>query len=233
MTAVFTVGHFGFAGRAGAFLALAILFFKDAGGVEADAPHQYSMVANALQQLQADRGLRAVLMIIGILLVTYGLFATLSSWARVFPTPSPTRERPVPASVIQECEEKAQNPPDLEQCELAGEEEEQIPREVYQQQGGHHSCPACGGGNKQCNEGCKLGGRHPQQSSAPLGVAARVVGQSVGDQFHPQAQVLYRSPLVPGTQAGLHGGQAVEMTGAANSSGAAGPGDEWVSIDMR
>lgn len=55
---------------AGAFLALAVLFFKDAGG--ADAPHSSSMVANALQQLQTNRGLRAILMIVGILLITYG-----------------------------------------------------------------------------------------------------------------------------------------------------------------
>ena len=56
---------------AGAFLALAILFFKDSGGVE-DAPHSSSMVANALQQLQGSRGLRAVLMIVGVLLILYG-----------------------------------------------------------------------------------------------------------------------------------------------------------------
>lgn len=56
---------------AGAFLALAVLFFKDTGGGE-DAPHSSSMVANALQQLQTNRGLRAILMIVGILLITYG-----------------------------------------------------------------------------------------------------------------------------------------------------------------
>jgi len=56
---------------AGAFLAMAVLFFKDAGGVE-DVPHSSSMVSNALQQLQANRGLRAILMIVGILLITYG-----------------------------------------------------------------------------------------------------------------------------------------------------------------
>lgn len=56
---------------AGAFLALAVLFFKDAGGVE-DAPHSSSMVANALQQLQTNRGLRAILLIVGILLIIYG-----------------------------------------------------------------------------------------------------------------------------------------------------------------
>lgn len=51
---------------------MAVLFFKDAGGVDEDAPHNSSMVANALQQLQASRGLRAVLMIIGLLLIIYG-----------------------------------------------------------------------------------------------------------------------------------------------------------------
>lgn len=238
MKAVFTFGHFGFAGRAGAFLALAILFFKDAGGVEADAPHNYSMVANALQQLQQDRGLRAILMIIGLLLVIYGLFATLSSWARVFPTPSPTRERPVPASVIQECEENAESPPEAEQCELAGEEEEQLPREVYQQEGGCHQCPACGRGGKQCREGCKSAGRHLQQSSAPLGVPSGPMGQSSADHFRPQAQ-LYATPLVQATQA-PPGDHVVERSHADinNSSDravgrAAGQAGNFVSIDIR
>jgi hypothetical protein len=240
MKAVFTIGHFGFAGRGGAFLALAILFFKDAGGVEADAPHQYSMVANALQQLQANRGLRAILMIIGLLLVTYGLFATLSSWARVFPTPSPTRERPVPASVIQDCEEKSQSPPEVEQCELAGEEEEQLPREVYQQEGGHQQCSACGGGNNQCKGGCRNACRHLQQSSAPLGVASGATGQPSDGHLRPRAQVLYTTPLVPLSQAQLHRGGAVEVARAGNPSssvlgdGAASrPREEFVSIDMR
>jgi hypothetical protein len=57
--------------RAAAFLALAVLFFKDAGGVD-DVEHGSSMVANALLQLQANTGLRAILLIIGLLLVTYG-----------------------------------------------------------------------------------------------------------------------------------------------------------------
>lgn len=56
---------------AGAFLSMAVLFFKDAGGVE-DTPHEASMVANALDQLQGSRGLRAILMIVGLLLVIYG-----------------------------------------------------------------------------------------------------------------------------------------------------------------
>lgn len=55
---------------AGAFLAMAIMFFKDAGGV--DTAHDSSMVANALLQLQTSRGLRAILMIVGILLIMYG-----------------------------------------------------------------------------------------------------------------------------------------------------------------
>lgn len=49
---------------------MAVMFFKDAGGV--DTPHESSMVANALTQLQSNKGLRAILMIVGILLVTYG-----------------------------------------------------------------------------------------------------------------------------------------------------------------
>lgn len=49
---------------------MAIMFFKDAGGV--DTAHDSSMVANALLQLQTSRGLRAILMIVGILLIMYG-----------------------------------------------------------------------------------------------------------------------------------------------------------------
>lgn len=49
---------------------MAIMFFKDAGGV--NTPHDGSMVANALLQLQTSRGLRAVLFIVGFLLVVYG-----------------------------------------------------------------------------------------------------------------------------------------------------------------
>jgi hypothetical protein len=49
---------------------MAIMFFKDAGGVH--TAHDSSMVANALLQLQTSRGLRAILMIVGILLIMYG-----------------------------------------------------------------------------------------------------------------------------------------------------------------
>eukprot|EP00775_Hariotina_reticulata_P013549 gene13549-13676_t len=103
---VFAIGHLGFAGRAGAFLAMAVLFLKDASGVADDTPHGSSMVANALQQLQDNRGLRALLMIIGVLLVCYGCFATLSSYARVFPTLPPSRRKVKPArDVVQQQED--------------------------------------------------------------------------------------------------------------------------------
>lgn len=106
---MFATGHLGFAGRGAAFLALAILFFKDVANADNSAPHDYSMVANALLQLQSNRGLRAVLMIIGILLVIYGLFAVLSSWARQFPTHAPTRQRALPAEQwVQEQEAEQQ-----------------------------------------------------------------------------------------------------------------------------
>ncbi|WIA33283.1 hypothetical protein OEZ86_006424 [Tetradesmus obliquus] len=104
MRTIFTIGHFGFAGRGAAFLAMAIMFFKDVADAD-DVNHTSSMVANALQQLQANRGLRAVLMIIGILLVAYGAFAVLSSWARVFPTQAPSRSRVVPAAQLPQGED--------------------------------------------------------------------------------------------------------------------------------
>lgn len=181
MKVVFTIGHFGFAGRAGAFLAMAVLFFKDASGVN-DNPHQYSMVANALIQLQENRGLRAILMIIGILLIIYGLFATLSAWARIFPTPSPSRERPVPAAVIQECEGKSKSPPEAELCEVKGEEDEQLPRDVYAQEHGQ----GCADG--QCATK-QLAGRHTEQAAAPGGAV-------VHDGGPLQPRVLYTTPLV-------------------------------------
>ncbi|KAI8469725.1 MAG: hypothetical protein J3K34DRAFT_521879 [Monoraphidium minutum] len=91
VAAVFTLGHVGFAGRAGAFLAMAVFFLKDAAGAD-DVDHSSSMVANALMQLQASPALRAVLFVIGALLVTYGAFAAASAaGAREFPTPPPSR----------------------------------------------------------------------------------------------------------------------------------------------
>jgi hypothetical protein len=98
---IFATGHLGFAGRGAAFLALAVLFLKDASsGDESDAPHESSMVANALTQLNS-KGLRALLFIVGFLLVVYGLFAVLSAmYARVFPTPAPTRRIPLPKKCL-------------------------------------------------------------------------------------------------------------------------------------
>ncbi|KAF8067408.1 hypothetical protein HT031_002456 [Scenedesmus sp. PABB004] len=98
MRFVFGAGHAGFAGRGGAFLALAVLFLKDATG--ADAPHATSMVANALLQLRGSAPLRGVLMVLGLLLVVYGLFASLSAHARVIPTPPPSRRTPAPAAAV-------------------------------------------------------------------------------------------------------------------------------------
>lgn len=53
---------------------MAVMFFKDAGGV--DTAHDSSMVADALLQLQTSRGLRAVLFIVGFLLIVYGEFVS-------------------------------------------------------------------------------------------------------------------------------------------------------------
>jgi hypothetical protein len=106
MRIIFTIGHFGFAGRFAAFLAMAIMFSKDVADAD-NVNHKSSMVANALQQLQTNRGLRAVLMIIGILLIAYGTFAVLSSWARQFPTPPPSRQRVTPAAQLPEQGEEA------------------------------------------------------------------------------------------------------------------------------
>ncbi|KAF6251191.1 hypothetical protein COO60DRAFT_1562294 [Scenedesmus sp. NREL 46B-D3] len=105
MRIIFTIGHFGFAGRGAAFLAMAIMFFKDVSDAD-DVNHTSSMVANALQQLEANRGLRAVLIIIGVLLIMYGTFAVLSSWGRQFPTRAPSRQRVVPADQLPDDEDE-------------------------------------------------------------------------------------------------------------------------------
>eukprot|EP00882_Tetradesmus_deserticola_P000224 GHRQ01000251.1.p1 GENE.GHRQ01000251.1~~GHRQ01000251.1.p1 ORF type:complete len:491 (+),score=179.67 GHRQ01000251.1:108-1580(+) len=109
MRIIFTIGHFGFAGRGAAFLAMAIMFFKDVADAD-EVNHTSTMVADALQQLQANRGLRAVLMIIGLLLIMYGTFAVLSSWARQFPTRAPSRHRVVPADQLPEVHEEDADP---------------------------------------------------------------------------------------------------------------------------
>ena len=104
---IFATGHLGFAGRGAAFLSLAVLFLKDASsGDESNAPHEASMVANALSQLNSS-GLRALLFIVGVLLVVYGLFAVLSAlYARVYPTPAPTRRIPMPKNCLERIEEE-------------------------------------------------------------------------------------------------------------------------------
>jgi hypothetical protein len=83
---------------------MAALFLKDAGGVDDDTvSHESSMVANALYQLQSGGpGLRAILFLIGALLVVYGAFAVASAvGGRQFPTPPPSRRRrPTAAEVI-------------------------------------------------------------------------------------------------------------------------------------
>jgi cytoskeletal protein RodZ len=92
---------------------MAVLFLKDAGGADG-VDHSGSMVANALTQLQGNRGLRAVLMVVGLLLVVYGLFAVLSAFTRHFPTQPPSRRK---AHSTAELGEQQQQQPEAEEQE--------------------------------------------------------------------------------------------------------------------
>lgn len=83
---VLTTGHIGVLGRAGIFLFAAILFFRT---VHTETNTGKSAFGNALAQLQDSRGGRAALFIMGAFTVCYGLFCTLSIYARIFPTPPP------------------------------------------------------------------------------------------------------------------------------------------------
>eukprot|EP00877_Chromochloris_zofingiensis_P010483 jgi/Chrzof1/5689/Cz16g11230.t1 len=98
---IFALGHIGFLGRAGAFLTMAVLFFKYASEIEYRAPADSTMVANAFQQLD-HKDLAPLMFIIGFLLIVYGLFAVLSAYARVFPTLAPSRSTPLPAHELME-----------------------------------------------------------------------------------------------------------------------------------
>eukprot|EP00877_Chromochloris_zofingiensis_P010481 jgi/Chrzof1/5687/Cz16g11210.t1 len=94
---ILALGHIGFLGRAGAFLAMAALFFKYASEIDYNAPVEGAIFDNAFSQLDRDRDLAPVMFIIGFLLIVYGLFAVLTAYARVFPTLAPSRSTPLPA----------------------------------------------------------------------------------------------------------------------------------------
>ena len=88
---VLTTGHIGVLGRAGVFLFAAILFFRT---VHSETQTGRSAFGNALAQLEDSRGGRAGLFIVGAFTVCYGLFCTLSIYARIFPTPPPVSPTP-------------------------------------------------------------------------------------------------------------------------------------------
>lgn len=91
---VFAAGHLGCLGRGAVFLAVSVLFFKEvANTYQPNTPggQQETTIANALSQLRGNDAMRGVLWVMGLLLIVYGGFAVVSSWARVFPTPPPSR----------------------------------------------------------------------------------------------------------------------------------------------
>jgi hypothetical protein len=202
---------------------MAVLFFKDAGGI--DAPHQRSMVANALQQLNV-KGLRGLLFVVGFLLIVYGLFATLSAVFRVFPTPAPSRMIPVPAAEMSE-EDKAR----------IGEL-----KQLKRQRGGWFSrrwagiqhvlqrvccCRGRGGRRGDAKQQLPVTAGAPAGASATHAAATGSVGAvadakvvmegagvgslSGGSSASPPLHVMVSSQLVAGRQGGTHVAQHVQL----------------------
>ncbi|KAL3162117.1 hypothetical protein ABBQ32_009829 [Trebouxia sp. C0010 RCD-2024] len=82
-------GHIGFLGRSGVFLFVAVLMFRTIRRPDINSTDE-TTIGNALSQLQKTHGGRAGLFILGCLLLVYGTFAVLNSYAKVFPTEPPS-----------------------------------------------------------------------------------------------------------------------------------------------
>jgi len=80
---VYGTGHVGFFFRGVAFLLMAVLLFR---AVDHDVEDDSDPLAEALNQLQESGGGKFFLGLIGLGLLIYGVFATLNTHYKVFPT---------------------------------------------------------------------------------------------------------------------------------------------------
>ncbi|KAJ3042178.1 hypothetical protein HDV00_008065 [Rhizophlyctis rosea] len=94
---ILTLGHIGFLGRAGIFLFVSALMWKGLRGGDDDEdeegfdPEVRTMMGSGLNLLRAKKAGQVTLIVIGAMVVTYGVFAALCGiWFRRFPTPPPS-----------------------------------------------------------------------------------------------------------------------------------------------
>ncbi|CAO0798465.1 unnamed protein product [Mucor circinelloides] len=85
-----TLGRIGFGGRAALFATMSGFFWDSLA--EANESGDKNMVAAAIGKLANSGGGRFFMVILGLSLVIYALFAVLNAYFKYFPTPPPTRQ---------------------------------------------------------------------------------------------------------------------------------------------
>ncbi|KAJ3041293.1 hypothetical protein HDV00_009563 [Rhizophlyctis rosea] len=85
---VYTIGHIGFLARAMVFLLVAILMFRS---LTVKTGSNSTVTDKATEVLMSSSWGRALLIILGVGLLLYALFAFMNIWLKIFPTPPPSR----------------------------------------------------------------------------------------------------------------------------------------------
>ncbi|KND03904.1 uncharacterized protein SPPG_01356 [Spizellomyces punctatus DAOM BR117] len=87
------LGHIGFTARGLVFLLVAILMFRSAaGGDGASADKNHSVTGKAVETLTGNWWGRTILVLLGVGLLLYALFALTNVYYKIFPTPPPSRK---------------------------------------------------------------------------------------------------------------------------------------------
>lgn len=93
MRILMLLGRIGFAGRALTFGTLSGLFWDTLANPHQDnASGRQNMVAKAISKLADSGGGRFFMMLLGIMLVIYAVFAVANAYYKLFPTPPPSRQ---------------------------------------------------------------------------------------------------------------------------------------------
>ncbi|TPX58557.1 hypothetical protein SpCBS45565_g07972 [Spizellomyces sp. 'palustris'] len=93
ITTVHGLGHIGFTARGLVFLLVAILMFRSAaGGDEASADKNHTVTGKAVEALTVNWWGRTILVLLGVGLLLYALFALSNVYYKIFPTPPPSRK---------------------------------------------------------------------------------------------------------------------------------------------
>ncbi|KAI8366422.1 hypothetical protein EDC96DRAFT_544089 [Choanephora cucurbitarum] len=109
---IHTLGRIGFGGRAALFGTMSG-FFWDSLAKDNESGEK-NMVAAAVNKLATTGGGRFFMVILGLSLVTYALFAVLNAYYKYFPTPPPTRHEYYTQEVVHPEESSSSSSSDSE-----------------------------------------------------------------------------------------------------------------------